>query len=111
MAGCYNRIRMPNFAHPGTAQQQRDDAERFDPYPDPQAGPEVVGGRPPGYTRPLSETEWGRRYAAPPGALQPLVLPSLPATAPVITMPYAPTAVPAQPGQGAPFQVQPRSPY
>ena len=123
VAGCYSPyFRMPNFAHPGTAAQQRADAERFDPYPDPDAGPPVVGGRPIGYTRPLTETEWSRRFAAAPGALQPSLISVLPA-APVVTNPFSPTAPPAYtpafsptyspalPSPTAPSQIQPRNPY
>ena len=107
VAGCYSPyMRWPELYHPGTANQQRAVAEKYDPYPSPDAGPEVVGGLPPGYERPLSETEWGRRYARPDGPLQPAPIPTLPAP-PVFTTPY-PAAPPAQ---GTPFQVQPRPPY
>jgi len=127
VAGCQSPyIRLPNFAHPGTAAQQRADAERFDPYPDPDAGPPVVGGRPLGYTRPLTETEWSRRYVAPPlGVAQPAPIPFLP-TSPVITNPFpstapptfspaAPVYTPAYPpvltSPTTPMQIQPRDPY
>jgi hypothetical protein len=118
-AGCYSPyIRTPNFAHPGTAAQQRADAERFDPYPDPDAGPPVLGGRPPGFTRPLTETEWARRYVPPPGGLQAAPIVTLPA-APVVTNPFAPpatttfqpTAPPVLPSSSIPSQIQPRNPY
>ena len=93
-AGCYSPyIRTPNFAHPGTAAEQRADAERFDPYPDPDAGPPVLGGRPPGYTRPLTDTEWARRYVPPPGALQPPPVVTLPAS-PAVVNPFAPPPPP-----------------
>jgi hypothetical protein len=117
--GCYSPyIRTPNFAHPGTAAEQRADAERFDPYPDPDAGPPVLGGRPPGFTRPLTETEWARRYVAPPGALQPAPVVTLP-TAPAVTNPFAPVAPPtfqptyppALPSAANNSQIQPRNPY
>jgi hypothetical protein len=112
--GCYSPyMRWPDLYHPGTAEQQRAIAEQFDPYPSPDTGPEVVGGRPLGYTRPLTEEEWGRRYARPDGALQPIVVPTLP-TAPVFTTPYPPSAppVPAMaPPLVSPSGVQPRSPY
>jgi hypothetical protein len=124
VAGCQSPyIRMPNFAHPGTAAQQRADAERFDPYPDPEAGPPVVGGRPLGYTRPLTETEWSRRYVPPPlGVGQPAPIPFLP-TSPIITNPfpstappayapiYSPAYPPALPSPTTPTQIQPRNPY
>jgi hypothetical protein len=105
--GCYSPyMRWPDLYQPGTANQQRAVAEKFDPYPSPDTGPEVVGGRPLGYQRPLTETEWGRRYARPDGALQPAPIPALPGP-PVFTMPYPPAPAAA----ATPFQVQPRSPY
>jgi hypothetical protein len=118
-AGCYSPyIRTPNFAHPGTAEQQRADAERFDPYPDPDAGPAVLGGRPPGFQRPLTDTEWGRRFAAPPGGLQTAPVVTMP-VAPVVTNPFAPapapmmqpTYAPVLPSPTTPSQIQPRNPY
>jgi hypothetical protein len=130
VSGCYSPyIRYPNFTHPGTAAEQRADAERFDPYPDPEAGPEVVGGRPPGFQRPLTETEWGRRYAIPPGSLQSAASPIV-TTPPVVTNPFPPSAPPGMspfPSSAPPAfapapapiipaptpstQIQPRSPY
>lgn len=129
VAGCQSPyIRMPNFAHPGTAAQQRADAERFDPYPDPDAGPPVVGGRPLGYTRPLTETEWSRRFVPPPlGVAQPapVITNPFPPTAPPAYTPtyspaaptysppaaFTPAAPPALPAPTNPSQIQPRSPY
>jgi hypothetical protein len=109
-------IHWPNLYSPGTAQQQRAVAEQFDPYPSPDTGPEIVGGRPLGYTRPLTEEEWARRYARPDGgAVPPVVIPSLPSS-PVFTTPYPPTAppvavVPSLPPALPPSSIQPRSPY
>jgi hypothetical protein len=107
VAGCNSPyMRWPDLYHPGTAAQQRAEAERFDPYPSPDAGPEVVGGRPLGYQRPLTEEEWARRYGSPMGALQPVPVPSFPGV-PIITTPVPPPgAVPA-----ASPSLQPRSPY
>jgi hypothetical protein len=99
-------MRWPDFFHPGTANYQRAVADRFDPYLSPDAGPEVVGGRPLGYQRPLTESEWARRYARPDGALQPVAVPTITGP-PVVTTPL-PAAPPAQ---STPFDVQPRSPY
>lgn len=111
VCGCYSPyIRGPNFTNPGTAQQQRAEAERFDPYPDPNMGPEVVGGRPLGFTRPFNDTEWGRRFVPPPGGVVPVV----PVTPPVYTNPFPSAALPAPPVQSAPAvssQLQRRSPY
>jgi hypothetical protein len=119
MGGCHT-IRMPNFAHPGTAQQQRADAERWDPYPDPDAGPPVVGGRPLGYTRPLTEADWSRRFGAPPGGISPGPVATFTVPpAPVVTNPFSPSppavvvpnAPPIVPSPTTPGTVQPRSPY
>jgi hypothetical protein len=100
-------IRFPDLAHPGWAHEQRGQAIEHDPYLVDDAGPEVVGGRPREYQRPLNEVERARMKAPPPIAFQPIPVPSFPATPPpVVTTPYPPTSVPA-----APIQVQPRSPY
>ncbi len=120
--------RFPDFSHPGWAHEQRNDAVAHDPYPVDDAGPEIVGGRPREYQRPLNEVERARLTAPPPIALQPIPVPGLPAappsvvttpvappsvvTTPVVTTPFAPPVVPALPGgPAAPIQVQPRSPY
>jgi hypothetical protein len=115
-AGCtpeaHRYIRFPNLLHPGWAGQQRAEAIEHDPYPLDDVGPEVVGGWPREYQRPLNEVERVRLKAPPPIALQPIPVPSFPAAPPpvapppVVTTPYPPAAVPA-----APIQVQPRSPY
>jgi hypothetical protein len=42
---------------PGTIQTQRLDAVIHDPFVDTNAGPEVVGGRPRDFQRPLTESE------------------------------------------------------
>jgi hypothetical protein len=103
-------IRFPDLAHPGWAQEQRNDAVAHDPYPLDDVGPEIVGGRPREYQRPLNEVERARMKARPPIALQPIPVPTLPAAPPpIVTMPNPPPAVPAIPA--APIQVQPRSPY
>ena len=45
----------PNIMHPGDTQSQRFAAIAHDPYYDNDAGPEVVGGRPREFQKPLSE--------------------------------------------------------
>jgi hypothetical protein len=51
--GCgYSR---PLLRGPGTMQQQQYEASLHDPYPDNQAGPPVVGGRPLEFQAPLAE--------------------------------------------------------
>ena len=54
LAGCRS-LAPPNFARPGTAQYQRSMAQQFDPYPENEAAPAVVGGRPLGYQKPAAE--------------------------------------------------------
>lgn len=60
--GCSPTIRMPDLFHPGSAQQQRAEALDHDPYPLDDAGPAIVGGRPPGYERPVPEVERARAF-------------------------------------------------
>jgi hypothetical protein len=103
-------IRFPDLAHPGWAHEQRGEAIEHDPYPLDDMGPEVVGGRPREYQRPLNEVERARMKAPPPIALQPIPVPSFPSMPqPVVTTPYPPSAGPVSPA--VPVQVQPRSPY
>lgn len=45
----------PNLLHPGDLQSQRFNAIAHDPYTDSDAGPEVVGGRPREFQKPLPE--------------------------------------------------------
>jgi len=52
--GCQNLAR-PNLASPGTAEAQRARAVQFDPYPENEPGPRVVGGRPMEYEEPAAE--------------------------------------------------------
>lgn len=58
--GCAGTAR-PNWFHPGPAAYQQRRAERFDPYPEPDVAPEVVGGRPREFQKPASEPERARR--------------------------------------------------
>jgi hypothetical protein len=57
-AGCAG-----HFQHPGTIQQQRLRATIHDPYPDPDLGPDIDGGRPREYLNPLPEPVRNRIYA------------------------------------------------
>ena len=107
-SGCKPEVhrykRFPNFLSPGWAQQQRADAVAHDPYPVDDAGPEIVGGRPREYQRPLNEVERARLALPPPIGLQPI--PAIPVGPPVVTTPYSTSPAPA-----APIQIQPRRPY
>jgi len=60
-AGCAGMY-TPKWDGPGTAPYQRALAQRYDPYPEPDAGPEVLGGRPIGFERPPAETFRSRRH-------------------------------------------------
>jgi len=68
--GCSSSTRMPNVYHPGTAQSQRMDAVRYDPYPLDDVGPEVTGARPLAYQRPLNEVKRAQLFAPPRVPLQ-----------------------------------------
>ena len=54
VAGCRN-LAPPNFAYPGTAEYQQSMAQRFDPYPENESGPAIVGARPMEYEKPPAE--------------------------------------------------------
>ena len=60
VAGCAEH---PYLHQPGTIQQQRLRATIHDPYPDPDLGPKIEGGRPTEYERPLPEPVRNRIYA------------------------------------------------
>jgi hypothetical protein len=67
VAGC--RSTGPSdWLHPGPAAYQQSQAERFDPYPENELGPPIVGSRPREYQKPPAEPtrarwlpwNWGR---------------------------------------------------
>lgn len=61
--GC---VAPPRWVGPGPAAYQRRKAERFDPFPDNDAGPAIVGARPREFDKPLAEpnrARWTRRDA------------------------------------------------
>jgi hypothetical protein len=58
--GCANGrflgLEVPRFGYPpGSVEAQRGEASLHDPYPDPEAGPPVVGGRPREFQKPSAE--------------------------------------------------------
>ena len=80
-AACSPTVVKPQLCDPGWAHQQRARAVEFDPYPQNDVGPEIVGGRPPDYavppnevTRAFQENPLPKRAAAP----LPVVLPPAP---------------------------------
>ncbi len=68
LLGCQS-VAGPNWFNPGPASVQQARAVQFDPYPEDELGPQIVGSRPPGYQDPPPETararflpwNWGRR--------------------------------------------------
>lgn len=62
--GCSTQnIRMPRLYNPGPAGYQQYNARQHsDPYPLPDAGPEIVGGRPRGFQTPRPEVERSRQF-------------------------------------------------
>lgn len=51
---------MPRLFNPGPEAYQRQVADRFDPYPENDTGPAIVGGRPREYQVPRAETTRAR---------------------------------------------------
>jgi hypothetical protein len=61
LAGCQSdKFGWPNWLRPGNAQQQQMQATRFDPYPENEPGPKMVGVRPQGYENPVPEVDRAR---------------------------------------------------
>ncbi|MHC4399820.1 MAG: membrane or secreted protein [Planctomycetota bacterium] len=58
-----------NWSRPGTAAIQQERAEVFDPYPENDVGPPVVGGRPRGYQKATAEPFRARWFCPQPGPL------------------------------------------
>jgi hypothetical protein len=59
LAGC-QRTAGPCWLHPGSASTQQNRALRYDPYPENEPGPEMVGVRPREYQKPPSEASRAR---------------------------------------------------
>ena len=61
LSGCRG-IYVPSFQGPGSADYQRAWAQRYDPYPENQVGPEVLGGRPREFEETRSEPQRARNF-------------------------------------------------
>lgn len=59
VAGCRG-LSGPRLGSPGTAAYQQAQAERFDPYPENEPGPPVVGARPMEFQHALPEVKRAR---------------------------------------------------
>ncbi len=110
LAGCSD-IAPPNWLHPGPFNYQRAQAERTDPFPETDVGPEIVGGRPKDFQKPSAEptrvqTEysWAKRYGQPPAGLfrSSSVAPRNPGARYVSAPAYSPSGSPTAPYYGAP---------
>ena len=62
-AGCANSpyFGKPNIRHPGDVCTQQARARSFDPFPERDSGPAVVGARPREYDMPRQEIDRSRR--------------------------------------------------
>ncbi len=54
----------PQLQPPGSVQMQQRRAEFFDPFPEVESGPEIVGARPPGYAHPTPEPTRSRSFSS-----------------------------------------------
>lgn len=64
VAGC--QLEPPAVLNPGSLEYQRARANRYDPFPDPQAGPSDAGMRPREFANPPPEPSRSRWQKAPP---------------------------------------------
>ncbi len=102
--------------HAGPADYQRAQAERFDPYPLPDIGPEVGGGRPLDFIRPMPENErvqnvqsFEDRFgqAPPPGTYRPIRGSGARQIVPFVPAPLPPPPGVVPPGIAPPGVVTP----
>lgn len=101
IAACSPKIRRPQLLHPGPANVQRNNAEQFDPYPQTDMGPEIVGGRPPDYLVPVPEVERANQFRdSHPAPALPILTPAQPVYLPG----PPPAAIPAAPVYSQPSQ-------
>ena len=61
LSGCRG-LYVPSLQGPGTAEYQRKWAQRYDPYPESQVGPDVLGGRPREFDVTRAETQRARNF-------------------------------------------------
>jgi len=93
-SGC---VAVPNLSHPGTEDHQQARAQVFEPYPENEPGPPVVGARPREYQDPRAEVlrvqpRIGEPILAPyPQSPAPIVQPPIATAPPTIYCPPATT--------------------
>ncbi len=56
------RLERPKWRNPGTIAQQRQQAEKYDPYASIDAAPEIVGGRPRDFLYPTPEASRSNKF-------------------------------------------------
>lgn len=61
--GCAYGTHYPKLRSPGPAKYQRGNAEAYDPYPLPDLGPGIDGGRPREFAIPRNEVERAQDYS------------------------------------------------
>jgi hypothetical protein len=100
LPACGGCLATPNVVHPGTEAYQQARARVFEPYPENEPGPPIVGGRPREYQNEIAEPDrvmprpgeaivWPYPQAAQPAPAQPAIVTAPPQI-------YVPP-VPAQP--------------
>lgn len=116
LTACSSAIRYPKLRSPGTAAFQRANAEAFDPYPLPDMGPPIDGGRPREFSTPRNEVERAQDFeivrrarsipvpvVPPAGAIygtpvpvgSPVPMTTAPPFVPTTPQPFVPTTPPA----------------
>jgi hypothetical protein len=113
LSACSPTIRKPQLLHPGPAPYQRANAEVYDPYPIPDLGPDIVGGRPRDFQKPRNEVERAQDFLRSAGArpAQEVARNPVPVAAPITVGPAVPVGqpVPTFPAT-QPFPVTPSGP-
>jgi hypothetical protein len=66
ISGCGPFFGLPSICEPGSESQKLSRAQKFDPYPDPNMGPAVVGGRPEGFMNPRPDASDFNKRGMPP---------------------------------------------
>jgi hypothetical protein len=97
LPACGGCLSMPNVVHPGSESHQQYWARWYEPYPENESGPPVVGARPREYRNEIAEPDRAKPREGEPVPFPYRVLPPPPtAQPPIITAPpaiYSPPCV------------------
>lgn len=115
LTACRMGTHYPTLRGPGSAAFQRANAEAFDPYPLPDLGPPIDGGRPREFSTPRNEVERAQDFEIVRRARSIPVVPSagtvfgtpVPVGSPVPMTTTAPPFVPTTPAPFVPTTPQP----